>query len=86
MSSSTTGDGKVRENRLRRAAARQGLRLVKSARRDPRAIDYGVYWIVRETTGGWRGRELQSPEQGMTLDEVEDYLNGTTGTTSTTGT
>ena len=32
---------KVRENRLRRMAKRQGLHLVKNGRRDPRAIDYG---------------------------------------------
>jgi hypothetical protein len=37
---------KVRENRLRRMAARQGLQLVKSRRRDPRALDYGTYWLV----------------------------------------
>jgi hypothetical protein len=37
---------KVRENRLRRMAARQGLQLLKSRRRDPRALDYGTYWLV----------------------------------------
>jgi hypothetical protein len=37
---------KVFENRLRRAAERQGLRLVKSRRRDPRAADYGTYWLT----------------------------------------
>jgi hypothetical protein len=35
----------TREKRLRRAAARQGLRLAKSARRDPSARDYGKYRI-----------------------------------------
>jgi hypothetical protein len=39
-------DDKVRENRLRRMAQRQGLQLIKSRRRDPRAIDYGQYWIA----------------------------------------
>ena len=39
---------KVRENRLRRAVARQGYRLVKIRRRDPRAIDYGKFLIVPE--------------------------------------
>lgn len=34
---------KVRENRLRRAATRQGLRLSRSRRRDTRALDYGEY-------------------------------------------
>jgi hypothetical protein len=35
----------AREKRLRRAAVRQGLRLSKSARRDPRASDYGKYRV-----------------------------------------
>ena len=37
---------KIRENRLRRMAERQGLRLVKSRRRDPLALDYGRYWLL----------------------------------------
>lgn len=32
---------KVRENRLRRMAERQGLTFTRSRRRDPRAVDYG---------------------------------------------
>lgn len=43
---------KVRENRLRRAAARQGLRLEKSRRRDPRALDFGAWWLVDAKSGG----------------------------------
>jgi len=62
--------GKVRENRLRRAAGRQGLRIVKSRRRDPRAVDYGRYWISGEN------RALLTSEYGVTLDEVEEYLSG----------
>jgi len=61
---------KVRENRLRRAAVRQGLRLVKSRRRDPRASDYGRYWLQGEH------RALVSSEYGVTLDEVEEFLSG----------
>lgn len=38
----------VRENRLREAAKRQGYRLVKSRRRDPRALDFGSYTIVTD--------------------------------------
>jgi hypothetical protein len=37
---------KIFENRLRHAAQRQGLRLVKSRRRDPRALDFGTYQLV----------------------------------------
>jgi hypothetical protein len=38
------------ENRLRRAADRQGLRLVKSRRRDPRAVDYCRYNLLDPST------------------------------------
>ena len=37
---------KVRENRLRRMAHRQGLKLWRSRRRDTRAIDYGPYNLL----------------------------------------
>lgn len=60
---------KVRENRLRRMAERQGFQLTKSRRRDPRAIDYGKYWISDPRTNG-----LLTPEQGMDLDEIETWL------------
>ncbi len=61
-------DDKVRENRMRRTADRQGLMLSRSRRRDPLALDYGVYWLAD------RDRHLVSPEQGMSLDEVEAFL------------
>ena len=56
---------KVRENRLRRLAKRQGCRVVKTRRLDPLAIDYGTYHLV--------------PAKGKTLgpfklDEVEKRL------------
>lgn len=71
---------KVRENRLRRMAARQGIRLEKSRRRDERAYDFGVYWLVdgpAPTPGGtnWRAREnVAGGDYGLTLDEVEAAL------------
>jgi len=37
---------KVLENRLRRMAERQGMQLIKSRRRDPKAIDFGGYMLV----------------------------------------
>jgi hypothetical protein len=61
---------KVRENRLRRMAVRQGLELHKSRRRDPRAIDFGRYGITRD--GEWI--EGQPDRLTMTIDEVEKYL------------
>lgn len=60
---------KVRENRLRRMAERQGLSLSRSRRRDPRAVDYGMYWLSNRSSN-----TLESPEAGMTLDEVEAFL------------
>jgi hypothetical protein len=60
---------KVRENRLRRMAARQGMELRKSRRRDPRAIDYGQYWLVDQNH-----RVLGGPYDGM--DAVERALTG----------
>ena len=62
-------DAKVRENRLRRTAARQGLELRKSRRRDKRALDYGAYWLVDSNGGLAAGGEW-----GTSLDEVEAYL------------
>src|SRR3712207_211748 len=46
---------KVRENRLRRMAQRQGLTLQKSRRRDPYALDYGKYWLAKVEGPGWQG-------------------------------
>jgi hypothetical protein len=63
---------KVRENRLRRMAQRQGLRLIKSRRRDPRALDYGTYWLADAYTS----LELTGGPHGIRLDEVETWLTG----------
>jgi hypothetical protein len=43
---------KVRENRLRLIADSRGLRLVKSGRRDPNALDFARYALVDYETGG----------------------------------
>ena len=40
-------EAKTRENLVRRMLARQGYKLSKSRRRDPRALDYGRYTISR---------------------------------------
>ena len=64
---------KVRENRLRRMAERQGFRLVKSRRRDPRAVGFGRYRV--ETRDGIEATRFASPMGwGLTLDEVEKRL------------
>ena len=67
---------KVRENRLRRAAHRQGFRLSRCLRRDTRAFDYGLYAIT--TQDGARGTIHPTgpiSEFALDLDEVEVYLN-----------
>jgi hypothetical protein len=48
---------KALENRARRAAARQGYRLVRNAARDPLAIGFGAYSLVATPP-----RRLHSPE------------------------
>jgi hypothetical protein len=64
---------KVRENRARRTADRQGLRLVKSRRRDPRSIDYGAYMLVDRFTDTVVAGELNTP-RALSLEDVERYL------------
>jgi hypothetical protein len=60
---------KSRETRLRRMAERQGLTITKSRRRDPRAIDYGRWWVV-QSGGDRRVVELTD------IDALERYLEG----------
>lgn len=62
-----TQDEKVREIGLRRKAARRGVGLSKSRRRDPQASDYGRWTIVRAG---------QAPVEVAGLDAVEAYLDG----------
>lgn len=56
---------KTRENRLRRVAERQGLTFTKNRRRDPRAVDYGHYYLARD---GVQVLDAQN------LDEIERFL------------
>ncbi len=64
MLESMDQEQKVRENRLRRMAARQGYRLHKSRRRDSLATDFETYRLAR-------GAAVTRP---LTLDEVEQRL------------
>lgn len=57
----------MRENRLRRKAARQGLRLARTRRIDRDASDYGTYHLVPA-----KGE----PVGPLTIDEVEQHLTG----------
>ena len=66
---------KVREARLRRKAARNGLRLVKSRRRDPAAIDYGLYALLDVDTGFVVHISGVISIFRLTLDDVESFLS-----------
>lgn len=66
-------ENKIRENRARRASRRQGLRLVKSRRRDPRALEFEKYALVNRETGVVVHGEVESAN-GLTLDSVEQVL------------
>jgi hypothetical protein len=70
---STTAQ-KTRETRLRRMAERQGLRLVKSRRRDPRAIDFGDFMLVDAETNSIVVGEIGRVR--CSLDDIERYLTG----------
>lgn len=62
---------KVKENKLRRAAERQGYALVKNRRRDPRALGYGTYSITSNNAA-----TANTSAHSLTLSEVEAFLNG----------
>ncbi len=66
---------KTRENRLRETAKRQGLILIKSRRRDPRAIGYGGYMIANAENNVVVAGEIDSA-RAMDLDAVEAWLTG----------
>ena len=66
---------KVRENRLRRMAQRQGLFLEKSRRRDVRAQAYGLYAIRDASTGNLMSYPAGANDlHTLTLDDAERYL------------
>lgn len=67
---------KVRENRLRRMAKRQGLALSASGRRDPRAIDYGAYALFDAERHFEVAGVDGTGRFEFSLDDVEKYLTG----------
>lgn len=70
----TATEFKTYENRLRRVAARQGLKLMKSPRRDVRATDYGTYQLVDQSTNTVVSCGLQSGF-GLSLEEIAEQLS-----------
>ena len=69
------GTLKVEEARLRRAAKRQGLILRKSPRRDPCAVDYGMYALIDPETGGAVHPHGPISPFGLTLEMVGGHLS-----------
>ena len=69
---------KVKENRVRRAAQRQGMVLAKSRARDPRALGYGTYQLRGENGQVIKGGSLKGG-WGLTLDQIEQRLRGEDG-------
>lgn len=70
----TKDNEKIRENRLRAAARRQGLVLAKSRRRDPRSYDYGTYMLMDGRTGAIVAAGVEGHAYGLSLDDVESVL------------
>jgi hypothetical protein len=68
-----TQDEKIRENRLRRMAKRQGLALRKSRRRDPNALTFATYQII-EPRRNLLFLGSQNGGYGETLDSIEAWL------------
>lgn len=66
---------KTHENRLRRKAARQGLKLEKSRLRDPHAIGFGTYMLTDADTRAVVAASGLPHGYGLDLDDVERHLN-----------
>ena len=69
--------GKARENRVRRLAARQDLVLIKSRGRDPQAWDHGTYQLVETYMRLLALPSVAGGGYGYSLDEVEEALTST---------
>ena len=72
------------ENRVRRAAKREGWRLVKSRSRNRFAEDYGLYVLIHDSRGN-RLPGAQAPYgafargEGMSLAAAADELDSIAG-------
>ena len=65
-----------REARLRRAAKSCGRVLSKSRVRNTDAAEFGTYMLLDARTGGLVAGHSWARGYGLTLDEVEEELNG----------
>ncbi|MEM9899912.1 MAG: hypothetical protein AAF865_01095 [Pseudomonadota bacterium] len=72
-----TESEKVKENRIRRKLARMGYRLSKSRTRDPDGVDYGLYAVLDQDSGGAVNPAIaQRWTHSWTLDDVEEWIAG----------
>lgn len=62
---------KIRENRLRRMAARQGLAFHKVRRIDRRAIDHGLIRLSRGGVLQFESTDADAIEHYLTSDDTE---------------
>jgi hypothetical protein len=69
----TTTD-EMREQRLRRAVARLGYKLVKSRCRTPEAYVYATYGIIDPDRNSWISW-VGGDGYGMDLDQIEEWLS-----------
>jgi hypothetical protein len=65
----TPGPRKDYERALRRTAERQQMRLVRTARRDPTAPNYGTYTLISRSGDG------PAVLERVPLQAIEDYLH-----------
>jgi hypothetical protein len=65
---------KVDEVRVRRMARRQGYALVRSRRRDPRAIGFGTYGLLDHDQDEWVICAKGSDGYGLSLERIERWL------------
>lgn len=65
---------KIRENKLRRMAQRQGYLLRKSRSRDPWALGYGRYWVVEPSRNIPVGGSFHPGWAQWDMDDVEGWL------------
>lgn len=64
---------KVKENRLRRIAERRGMKIEKSRRRDPKAIDFGGYMLIDVSTNAVITGGSPYP-YSASIEDIEEHL------------
>ena len=66
---------KVKEALLKRRADRRGWKLLKSRRRDPDSVDYGLYALIDLESGGAIHAHGPISVYSQTFEQVADWLD-----------